>query len=117
MRHQHATALCLFDLEQVACGPAVAALHRAQHIGGREPTFALVLSPGWSTLVGEIDTTTAGDLARVLGAYRDATSRPGRRPARAQFIDVAATRVLALFERGMSAEGRPVTFAGLVLRR
>lgn len=112
---QHATALCLFDLERVGVrARVVAALHRAQHLGGREPTFALVLSPGVVHLVGEIDTTTAGDLARVLGAYRDATSGPLVVDLlELEFIDVAATRVLALFERSMSAEGRPVTFAGV----
>jgi anti-anti-sigma regulatory factor len=112
---QHATALCLVDLERVgARAREVSALHRAQHTGGGEPSFALVLSPGVLHLVGEVDTTTAGDLARVLGAYRDATSGPLVVDLlELEFIDVAATRVLALFERRMSAEGRSVTFAGV----
>jgi anti-anti-sigma regulatory factor len=112
---QHATVLCLVDLERVAArAREVNALHRAQHTGGAEPTFALSLSPGVVHLVGEIDTTTAGDLARVLGAYGDATSGPLVVDLlELEFIDVAATRVLALFQRKMSAEGRSVTFAGV----
>ncbi|HEY7718801.1 MAG TPA: STAS domain-containing protein [Pedococcus sp.] len=111
----HATALCLVDRSRAGSGARVTArLHRIQHLEGVEPTFALVPTPGVVHLVGEVDTTTADDLGRALAAYADATTGPlALDLLDLDFIDVAATRALALFERRMAAVGRSVSFAGV----
>lgn len=110
-----ALALCAFDRRRVgARWRLVTVLHRLQHLAGHEPTFAVTVSPGVVHLVGEVDTSCAADLSRVLDAIDVSTQ--GELVIDLldlEFIDIAATRVLALFQRRLIARGRAIHFAGV----
>ena len=110
-----ALALCAFDRERVGSKwRLVTALHRVQHLERHQPAFAVTVSAGVVHLVGEVDTSSAGDLARLLDAIGDSTQGELTLDlGDLEFIDIAATRVLALLQRRLGARGRHLHFAGV----
>ena len=110
-----ALALCAFDRERVGSKwRVVTALHRVQHLERHQPAFAVTVSAGVVRLVGEVDpaqpATWRGCSMRSR-TPRGASSTLDLKEL--EFIDVAATRVLALLQRRLGARGRHLHFTGV----
>lgn len=85
----------------------VSCLHRIQHVADGQPTFALTFADGVVRLFGELDAGSVDELSRLLDAVL--TSSTGGLEVSLQgldFIDVAATRVLAGAHQALGCGGR-----------
>lgn len=85
----------------------VSCLHRIQHVAGDQPTFALTFADGVVRLFGELDAGSVDELRRLLDAVL--TTSTGELEVSLQgvdFIDVAATRVLAGAHQTLGCGGR-----------
>ena len=92
----------------------VSALHAIQHSPGGNASFALRKSDSALSLVGEMDIACAKDLDVLLDHLMRTTSGDLTfELSGVDFIDVAATRRLAVFRRTMAASGRSLLFRRL----
>jgi anti-anti-sigma regulatory factor len=109
------TTLCALDRQETGeRWRLVSALHAIQHSPGRPPSFALRRSGSAVTLVGEIDIACVQDLDGLLDhLLRTTTGAVTFELPDLEFIDVAGTRRLAVFQRAMAAVGRTVLFRRL----
>lgn len=85
----------------------VSCLHRIQHVDDGQPTFALTWAHGVVRLSGEVDAASVDELQRLLGAVLDMSPDGLEVSLRGlDFIDVAASRVLANAHRRLDGTGR-----------
>ena len=109
-----ALALCVFDRTRTGSRwREVSSVHRIQHIPGAEASFALTISHGVVRLIGEVDLALVDEFARLLGAVAESTTGPLEVDlAGLDFIDVAASRVLARARTAMRDAGREMLVTG-----
>ena len=109
-----ALALCVFDRTRTGSRwREVSSLHRIQHIPDADASFALTVSNGVVRLIGELDLSSVDEFARLLGAVAESTSGPLEVDlAGLDFIDVAASRVLARVRTAMRGAGRELLVTG-----
>jgi anti-anti-sigma factor len=109
------TGICAFDRHRLGeQGREIAALHRLQHLAEQEPAFALTYASGVVRLFGEIDASSTPELQRLLDAVLAVTT--GRLEVDLDgldFIDVAASRVLAEAGQMMACAGRELVITGV----
>jgi anti-anti-sigma factor len=102
------TAMCAVDRRRAPdTWRPLSALHRLQHAPDWEPSFTIHLEGQSLRLGGEVDLACADELQRLLP--RLATTTQGDLSLDLQdleFIDVAGTRVIAMFRHAMTAQGR-----------
>ena len=109
------TTMCAYDRRRAGeRWRQVSALHEIQHAPGGHPTFILGRSGSALTLAGEVDISSVTDLEVLLDHLARTTSGALTfELPELTFIDVAATRRLARFQRTMAAAGRAVFFREL----
>ncbi|HEX6517887.1 MAG TPA: MEDS domain-containing protein [Nocardioidaceae bacterium] len=109
-----AVVLCGFDSRTTGPSwPRLAALHGMQHAPEPRPRFAVRLLGKRLYLQGELDVVTAPELSEALATAASCTHDDLHVDLTGlDFIDVAAGRVLAGFDRRMCRDGRQVTFDG-----
>ncbi len=109
-----ALALCVFDRTRTGSRwREVSSLHRIQHVPGAEAGFALTIASGVVRLIGELDLSSVDEFARLLGAVAESTTGPLEVDLSGlDFIDVAASRVLARARTAMLGAGRELLVTG-----
>ena len=109
------TTMCAYDRRRAGeRWRQVSALHEIQHAPDEHPSFTLGRTGSALTLAGELDLTSVTDLDVLLGHLARTTSGALTfELPELTFIDVAATRRLARFQRTMAATGRVVFFRKL----
>jgi len=113
------TAMCAYSAELTAEAlTEVASVHPLAHVSA-EPTFRVFFDDDRVALSGSVDTFSADRLARVLESSPVSGDGAVLDLARVEFVDVAASRVIARWARDLDARSLPLEVQGAspVLRR